>query len=129
MRLLLDTHVAIWAVTDSIRLPLDTQELISDGASDVYVSMCSLWEMAIKSALGRRQLGPLHVSDALKLFEQAGFDLLDIKADHILGVANLPPVHGDPFDRLLVAQALYEPLRLVTHDKTLRAYSDTVIVC
>jgi PIN domain nuclease of toxin-antitoxin system len=129
LRLLLDTHVAIWAVAESDRLSLDTQALISDTDSEVCVSMCSLWEIAIKSGLGRRRLAPLPASDALKLFEQAGFDLLGIKAEHILGVANLPPLHGDPFDRLIVAQALYEPLRLVTHDKTLSGYSDTVIVC
>lgn len=129
MRLLLDTHVAIWAVAASRKLSQATKALIEDAHSDVYVSICSLWEIAIKSTPGRSSLAPIPLPDAIMLFENAGFSLLEIKTEHLLQVANLPPIHGDPFDRLLVAQALCEPLRLVTSDKTLVAYSDTIIAC
>ena len=90
--------------------------------------MCSLWEIAIKSMPGRRTLAPMSAADAMMHFERAGFELLEIRTEHILAVANLPPLHGDPFDRLLVAQANSEPLRLVTRDKVLAGYSDTIIV-
>ena len=90
--------------------------------------MCSLWEIAIKSMPGRRTFAPMSAADAMMHFERAGFELLEIRAEHILAVANLPPLHGDPFDRLLVAQAISEPLRLVTRDKILAGYSDTIIV-
>lgn len=127
MKLLLDTHVAIWAVTASERLS-PSQRVTLTGADAICVSYCSLWEIAIKSTQGRRALPPISAPEARSLFEGSGFELLEIKLPHIFAVANLPPLHGDPFDRLIVTQALTEPLRLITHDKTLAVYSDTIIV-
>jgi PIN domain nuclease of toxin-antitoxin system len=127
MRLLLDTHVAIWAVTASARLSPRQRETLIE-ADTVHVSHCSLWEIAIKSTQGRWALPPISAHDARDLFERSGFELLEIKLAHIFAVADLPPRHGDPFDRLIVTQALTEPLRLVTHDKALAAYGDTIVV-
>jgi PIN domain nuclease of toxin-antitoxin system len=96
-------------------------------ATEIWVSYCSLWEMAVKSAPGRRAIAPVPVRQAIDLFERAGFQLLAISVQHMEAVAALPMLHRDPFDRFIVAQAIAEPLRLVTHDHQLAAYSDIVI--
>lgn len=126
MNLLLDTHVALWAITDSPRLNAKARDLIANPANTVWVSVASLWEITIKHSLGRGDM-PISGAQAKDWFEQSGYQLLNIEAPHVLGVAELPPLHNDPFDRLLVAQALAEPLRLITHDAQVARYSDTVI--
>ncbi len=125
MRLLLDTHVALWALLDDARLPERARELIADEDNAVHVSAASVWEIAIKHSLHRGDM-PLSGAAALRWFRRAGYTLLDIKAEHAAAVEKLPPHHADPFDRLLVAQALTEPLRLVTHDETVARYSNLI---
>ena len=129
MRLLLDTHVALWAVTTSEKLPNAIQEMIAARDNDIIVSAASIWEISTKHALAQRGRVGLPVSgeDALELFQQSGYQLLPIMPSHAAAVENLPNHHGDPFDRMLVAQALVEPLRLVSHDPMIARYSDTVI--
>ena len=117
MRLLLDTHIALWAIVDDPRLAGAARELIEAPSNDVAVSAASLWEIAIKHALRRGDM-PVSAADALGWFRAAGYVLLDITAEHAAAVETLPPIHADPFDRLLVAQARHEPLRLITHDAT-----------
>jgi len=126
LNLLLDTHVALWAITDSPRLNPKARELIANPANTVWVSVASLWEITIKHSLGRGDM-PISGAQAKAWFEQSGYQLLNIEAPHVLGVGELPALHHDPFDRLLVAQALAEPLRLITHDAQVARYSDTVI--
>lgn len=126
MNLLLDTHVALWAITDSPRLVPKARDLIANPANTVWVSVASLWEITIKHSLGRGDM-PVSGAQAKAWFEQSGYQLLNIEAPHVLGVAELPALHADPFDRLLVAQALAEPLRLITHDAQVARYSDTII--
>lgn len=126
MNLLLDTHVALWAITDSPRLNAKARDLIANPANTVWVSVVSLWEITIKHSLGRGDM-PISGAQAKDWFEQSGYQLLNIEAPHVLGVAELPPLHNDPFDRLLVAQALAEPLRLITHDAQVARYSDSII--
>ncbi len=130
MRLLLDTHIALWAIVDDPRLPSMARGLIRDASNEVYISAASVWEIAIKYSLarGRPNDMPLSGSAALGFFRQSGYRLLDITAAHAASVGNLPAHHADPFDRVLVAQALTEPLRLVTHDRVVGGYSDTIIV-
>lgn len=127
MRLLLDTHVALWAIADDPRLPGSVRQLIGDPANEIFVSVASIWEIAIKRAIGRGTM-PVSSEDALDLFTRSGYRLLPIEAAHAKAVERLPPLHGDPFDRMLVAQAQAEPLRLVTHDRNVAAYGDTVIL-
>jgi PIN domain nuclease of toxin-antitoxin system len=127
MRLLLDTHIAIWALTADRRLSASARELIATPDNRVYVSAASVWEIAIKHALGRGAV-PFSGQDALRYFTDAGFELLDIRPEHAAATEALPPLHGDPFDRLLIAQAVTEPLRLLTHDQTLVEYSDTIVL-
>ena len=126
MNLLLDTHVALWAITDSPRLAPKARDLIANPANTVWVSVASLWEITIKHSLGRGDM-PVSGAQAKAWFEQSGYQLLNIEAPHVLGVAELPALHNDPFDRLLVAQAMAEPLRLITHDAQVARYSDTII--
>jgi PIN domain nuclease of toxin-antitoxin system len=123
---LLDTHVALWAVTGSERLSQRTTDLILQ-ADEVYVSAASLWEIAIKHALGRGQM-PVSAEQALQAFEDSGYRLLPVHADHAVRVESLPLLHADPFDRLLVAQALQEPLTLLTSDRAVAAYSEAVLL-
>lgn len=130
MRLLLDTHVALWAIADSPRLSPQARALIGETANDVVVSAATIWEIAIKRALRRTgpNAMPVSAAQALAFFDAAGYAMLPITPEHARTVEDLPPLHADPFDRMLVAQALSEPFRLVTHDQRLAAYGDTVIV-
>lgn len=130
MRLLLDTHIALWAIVDDPRLTAPARALIGDSANSVAVSIASLWEIAIKHALARKrpQRMPLSAAEALSYFDGAGYEILPIAAAHIRMLESLKPLHGDPFDRMLVAQALSEPMRLLTHDPKIAAYSDSFVV-
>jgi PIN domain nuclease of toxin-antitoxin system len=130
VRLLLDTHIALWALVDDPRLPATARGLIGDPANDIVVSAATLWEIAIKHALARGAPNdmPIPAQRALELFRASGYEALDITPPHVLALETLPPLHGDPFDRMLVAQALAEPLRLLTHDARIARYSDTVIL-
>ena len=134
MRLLLDTHIALWTILDSPKLPSRARHLIEDGGNQIIISAASIWEISIKHALAKGgTMGgpndmPLSGQDAMAYFQEAGFELLDISPAHAAGVDDLPPLHGDPFDRILVVQALRTPLRLVTHDPKVAAYSDFVIL-
>ena len=124
MKLLLDTHLVLWAMQDSKHLSVAARKQIR--AADVnYVSAASLWEIAIKASLGKLDVD----SDVLEeRLEMAGFQPLPITWQHTTQVRRLPMRHRDPFDRMLVAQAISEPLRLLTHDEGLRTYSDLVTV-
>nr|WP_197716722.1 type II toxin-antitoxin system VapC family toxin [Methylocaldum marinum] len=88
--------------------------------------MASLWEIAIKHQLGCGDM-PVSGVRAAELFESAGYLQLPILGTHATAVESLPAIHNDPFDRILIAQALTEPMRLVTHDRTVTRHSDTVI--
>lgn len=126
MNLLLDTHVALWALTDSPRLSAKARALVTAPGARVWVSAATLWEITIKHGLGRGDM-PISGEQALRWFREAGFRLLAIQPEHVVAVADLPLHHADPFDRLLVAQAWVEPMRLVTHDATVALYSDTIL--
>lgn len=122
MKVLLDTHVFLWAVAASRRLSAGTRALIAD-ADEVNVSAASIWEIAIKAGLGRIKGDPKDLVDAI---ERSGFVELPVTAIHAASVARLPQHHRDPFDRLLVAQAMAEPLVLLTADEALLPYSELV---
>jgi PIN domain nuclease of toxin-antitoxin system len=123
VRLLLDTHLLLWALGAPSKLPTRARSLVAK--SDVYVSAASIWEISIKSALGKLTADPREVLAALG---PAGFIELPISGEHAARVLDLPPIHRDPFDRLLVAQALAEPMRLLTNDAVLGGYGDIVTV-
>lgn len=129
MRLLLDTHVALWSLTDDPRLSDKARALIIDPANEVCVSAVSLWEIAIKHGLDRQGPGamPISAHDAHLLFGMSGYELIPITPEQAVIVETLPRLHADPFDRLLIAQGLTEALNLVTHDATMAAYNGRII--
>lgn len=126
MNLLLDTHVALWAITDSPKLNQQARDLLQSPNASLWVSAASVWEISIKHALGKGGM-PISGEEALAYFRDSGYGLLAIEAEHAVAVEALPLHHQDPFDRILVAQALVEPMRLITHDATVALYSDTII--
>lgn len=126
MNLLLDTHVALWAITDSPKLPQKAREMIESPRSSVWISAATVWEIAIKHSLGRGDM-PVSSQDALRYFRESGYRFLPVEPEHAAAVEDLAVHHADPFDRILVAQALTEPMRLITHDPVVARYSDTII--
>jgi PIN domain nuclease of toxin-antitoxin system len=124
MRLLLDTHIALWAVTDDARLSPRARDLIGNPENDVFVSTASVWEIAIKHALARGGPNDMPVSgaEALQYFLEAGYALIEIFPADAAAVETLPTLHADPFDRLLIAQALQYGLPIATVDADVAAY-------
>jgi PIN domain nuclease of toxin-antitoxin system len=121
MRILLDTQLVLWALGGHRRLPREARRLIHDSA--VLVSAASIWEMAIKSSLGKLDADATAVNEALT---PTGFGELAVTGEHAAHVAQLPPHHRDPFDRLLVAQSMLEGLVFVTTDEQLEPYGGLV---
>lgn len=127
MRLLLDTHIALWAVTGDSRLSKQARSLIDGEDNHSFVSVVTVWEIAIKHVLRPDEM-PVAPARALQLFQMASYTILPVEPSHAVAVGDLPPHHSDPFDRMLVAQAMTEPLKLLTRDKKLAAYGDAIIM-
>jgi len=127
MRALLDTHILLWAIGGSRRLPRQARQAILDPANEILFSAASIWEIAIKSQVRRGDFDadPAEIATAAI---DSGFDELPVRAQHGALTARLAMHHRDPFDRLLIAQAMTEPARLITVDARLRRYSDLVLV-
>lgn len=127
MRLLLDTHLLLWASARSRRLPKEARRLLENPRNEVHFSAASLWEIVIKLGLGRSEfrvdLGLLRPA-----LSEMGFIELPVTGAHAERLADLPPIRKDPFDRMLVAQSLSEPLILLTNDVALEAYGEVVRV-
>jgi len=128
MNVLLDTHVALWAIAADDKLSAIARRTIAAPDNTIFISVVTLWEIAIKFALrrGRSNDMPISAEDALENFTAAGYEILQIEARHALAVAGLPNLHGDPFDRMLIAQARSEPLRLLTANTRMAAYGASV---
>lgn len=124
MKLLLDTHLYLWFLADSPKLTKKARTRIRR-ANEVYVSAASIWEASIKAALGKLDADP---EELVAGIEASGFVELPVAARHAARTATLPRAHRDPFDRVLLAQALDEPLRFLTADDTLARYSELVEV-
>jgi PIN domain nuclease of toxin-antitoxin system len=127
---LLDTHIALWAITNNPRLPSSIRTYIENPEIRIAVSVASVWEISIKHALGRRRPDamPISADAALTAFVDTDLEILTISGAHAIKAGTLPLLHADPFDRMLVAQAMTESLVLITHNKTLAAYHAGVIV-
>jgi PIN domain nuclease of toxin-antitoxin system len=122
VRLLIDTHVLLWLMQADPRLTSSAQSLIVN-ASEVHVSAASIWEIAIKWKLGKIEEHPGLVIDHL---DAAGLKPLAVTQDDAMATAKLPPLHRDPFDRLLIAQAIRAPMNFLTADAQLTNYSELV---
>lgn len=121
MRVILDTHLLLWALSSPSKLSKRARERID--SSEIYASAASIWEISIKTALGKLNADPAEVLAAV---EPAGFNHMPVLGAHAAKVVTLPPIHKDPFDRILVAQARTEPMILLTNDELLRGYGDFV---
>lgn len=123
MNLLLDTHVLLWWLDDPAVLAQQARSTMTEPNNRVIVSIASVWEIAIKKALGK-----LEAPDDLEaMIEDAGFELIPIAFPHAWAIKDLPRYHDDPFDRLLVAQAKVEGLTLITRDERLKQYGIRII--
>lgn len=132
MKLLLDTHILIWALADDPKLPKKARELILDVNNAIYVSTVSLWEVVVKHSIHPNEI-PYSGKDFYDACRRAGFELLEAKPEHVLAVEGLRRSEGalphkDPFDRLLIAQAKTEEMRFVTHDALLSEYGDACVI-
>ena len=119
MKLLLDTHALLWALADQERLSPNAKRAIISDENLVFVSMVSLWELTIKQGLKKINL-PANLFDKL---EKEGFETLPLTFGHLNRLQDLPLLHRDPFDRMLVAQAQHEQLTLVTRDEKILEYN------
>jgi PIN domain nuclease of toxin-antitoxin system len=120
VRLLLDTHILIWWLADDRKLTRSARAIIANPDNDVLVSAASLWEISIKVALGRLEV---ELDDLEQNVATNGFRSLPINYRHALTAGRLPGIHRDPFDRMLIAQASVEELRVVSHDRIFERYS------
>ncbi|MBR8072333.1 type II toxin-antitoxin system VapC family toxin [Burkholderia cenocepacia] len=124
MRLLFDTHIFLWMVANNPKLSVRARRLI-DSADEVFISSASIWEVAIKASKGKLDVDVDRLVDKLKMSQ---YRELPVRAAHGAAVRHLPHHHGDPFDRLLVAQASYEPMLLITADGHLAQYGASRIL-
>ncbi|MFV3330437.1 type II toxin-antitoxin system VapC family toxin [Pseudomonas sp. NY15437] len=121
MRLLLDTHILLWVLTDDPRLTSEIRSLILSDDTDLFFSAASIWEISIKSALKRADF-PYDPSIVRKALLDNGYAELPITGEHSVFVGSLPALHADPFDRMLIAQAHVEGMLLLIHDSKIEGY-------
>jgi len=121
MGYLLDTHSLIWFLEDDKRLSGTAKDIISDDNADIYLSIVSLWEMAIKIGLGKLKLSQ-SLEQVIDTLDQQSISLLSVKPAHVLAVLNLPFEHRDPFDRLLIGQALVENMKFLSNEALFLRY-------
>lgn len=122
MKLLLDTHIVIWWLTDDPTLSAEIKDWL-DYDPDVYLSAATVWEVAIKQAIGKLK----EPADLPERIRDSGFRELPVRADHAIEAGRLPLIHRDPFDRILVAQARCENLTLVSRDPEVQKYQVAVL--
>jgi PIN domain nuclease of toxin-antitoxin system len=123
MNLLLDTHILLWWLDDNASLPVNAREAIADTDNLIILSAAVIWEIRSKQAIGKLKIAP-NFYDVIK---EQGFEMLAITSDHAYAVGDLPKHHPDPFDRILIAQALLEGFTLVTHDAIFNKYPIPVL--
>jgi PIN domain nuclease of toxin-antitoxin system len=121
MKLLLDTHLLLWAAGEPKRLPKNIRALLEDRDNELLFSAASLWEVAIKSGLGRKDFR-VEARLLRRGLLDNGYSELPIVSDHVVAIESLPPIHKNPFDRILVAQAAVEGITLLTNDSVVAQY-------
>lgn len=132
MRILLDTHIALWAIADTAKLSEKVINLLEDESNEVYYSVASVWEVAIKHKIKPEDM-PVSEEEFVDLCENTGFIRLSIENKHIFLIKSLSriknaPKHKDPFDRMLLAQAKYEGLKLITNDSQFPYYGESCVL-
>ena len=118
MRYLLDTHVVLWWYLDSSQLKKGHRRLIADGGNEIYVSAAVIWEIEVKRRNRKLDCPP----DMKERIKADGFRILPITAEHLVPLRTIPPIHNDPFDRIMVCQSMVEQIPLISYDKNVNAY-------
>ena len=126
MKFLLDTHALLWWLADDNQLGRRARELVEDPGNDVLISVVSLWEIAVKTRIGKLRADIGEITGAV---QQEGFTLLDIAMTHLLTLAGLPMHHRDPFDHLLIAQAITEDATFISEDRNTALYPVRIVTC
>ena len=127
MKILLDTHIFLWWITDDLRLPTHIRKIMADGENELFLSAASCWEIAIKSRIGSLKLPAkpdIFIAEQMAL---NAIQSLPIQASHALHVFNLPHHHRDPFDRMIIAQAQLEDLPVLTSDPMIAKYKVKIV--
>jgi PIN domain nuclease of toxin-antitoxin system len=127
VKILVDTHIFLWAITDDPRLSSAHRVLYLDPANDLYLSVASIWEMLIKTGLGKLPLPAPAADYIVKQMEKNRLHSLTIRISHLTALEALPPLHRDPFDRMLIAQALAERIPILSADSELRKYNVEIL--
>lgn len=122
MRILLDTHIFLWAITNDARLSSHAKALYTSATNELYLSVVSLWEIVLKFHIGKLPLPEPPGDYLVSQLIANQIRLLDMRSNHVFGVLELPHLHRDPFDRLLIAQSRAEKLRILTTDEQLLQY-------
>ena len=126
MRILLDTHALLWWLEGDPRIERQAQDLIADPANDILVSIASLWEIVVKVRVGKLEA---NIRDIVAAIDAQGFETLEIRPEHLEELVRLPMHHRDPFDHLLIAQAIAEGLTLLSEDQHVSAYPVAHVTC
>ena len=131
MNILLDTHIALWAITDNEKLPYNFINIINDSQNEIFYSLVSVWEIAIKHFI-KPEIMPITEEQFIENCSKSGFKQLSIKMNHIFNIKYLKrdintPKHNDPFDRLLISQAKTDNFMFLTHDSLLSYYNESCI--
>ena len=120
---LLDTHIFLWSLDETKRLTKEVAKILKDPRNRIFVSVATAWEISIKQKKGKLPLK----TTLEECFRKSNFEILEIKLPHILQLENLPTYHKDPFDRILVAQAIVEKLMIITEDGKIKKYDVSVL--
>jgi len=120
---LLDTHIFLWSLDETKRLTKEVAKILKDPRNRIFVSVATAWEISIKQKKGKLPLK----TTLEECFRKSNFEILEIKLPHILQLENLPSYHRDPFDRMLVAQAIVEKLMIITEDGKIKKYDVSVL--
>jgi len=131
MKVLLDTHIALWAISDDDKLPANFIKIINDSENEIFYSLVSVWEVAIKHYI-KPEVMPITEEQFMDNCSRSGFKQLSIRSNHILNIKSLKrncdsPKHNDPFDRLLISQAKTDGFIFLTHDSLLPYYNESCI--
>lgn len=132
MKILLDTHILLWTLSNDARLPKKARKLIENTENEIYYSIVSLWEVEIKY-LTHPAVMPISAKELTEYCKQSGFQMVSIRENHIFALAGLArekntPPHKDPFDRMLICQASMENMLFVTHDSLISGYNEPCIL-
>jgi len=126
MRYLLDTHAVIWFFEKSSMLPNKIREIIINPENDIYICSISMWEIALKVNTGKLEM-QLSLEDLLNHIKQRDYGILQIEDEYLNKLSSLPPIHKDPFDRMIITSALVEDLTIITKDKNIKDYASSWI--